>query len=65
MSYGKKLKTDLENLLLLHRINKIYNSPKRISKLDNYLDSENISTSNYRHTIFYKEQTQSLISQYV
>ena len=52
MSYGRKLKTDLENLLLLHRINRIYNSPKTIRKLDNYADSDNNSISNYKHTIF-------------
>ena len=26
----KKLKTDSENLRMLHRLNKIYNSPKKI-----------------------------------
>ena len=54
----KKIKTDLENLNILHRINRISNSPKYIRNLNNYheLDIKRKNNNKLR-TIFLQKTT--------
>ena len=53
----KKLKTDLENLRMLHRLNKIYNSPKKIPAPIYFPQSQSEKKNNNIRTIYLEKKT--------
>jgi hypothetical protein len=52
MSYGEKLRTDLENLYFLHKVNRLYNSPKIIHRKSYYPQSDTRRSNYNTRTIF-------------
>ena len=56
MSYGKKLRTDLENLYFLHKINRLYNSPRIIHR-QSYYPQTDIRRSNYNTRTIFLQKT--------
>ena len=59
MSLNRKLKTDLENLNILHRINRINNSPKSIRNL-NYIGQSENKNRHYKAPTIYLQKTTSI-----
>ena len=59
MSLNRKLKTDLENLNILHRINRINNSPKSIRNL-NYIGQYENKNRHYKAPTIYLQKTTSI-----
>ncbi len=50
--YSRRIKTDLENLHFLHRLNRIYNTPKIIHRRSYYPQSESQNANYKTRTIF-------------